>query len=371
MSIYQSPLKGENIGVVFGSFAPLHQGHLDAIMRAKKESDGGCIVIVCGYDGDKGEPLMPHNKRYRYVREFFADDELVSVYAINDNEIGIAHYPNGWTGWLNEFFRIWDIAVNKDSRSAQRTWYVGEEEYYYGLEARGEKAVLLDRAENPISATMIRNNPIKHWDKITTPFRRVFSTNILVTGTASEGKSVLVRDLGKYFNAPYSWEWPRDYMRDSCVDDTELDGADFMAFLQGQYNLNTSLINSPANHGVFFADSDGFVTRMYAEYYMRDKDFLLSEKEFEAVAAMADELNAKSKWDKIFLLAPHGKFVDDHERYMGHSGMDERLELHEIMCRNLKNAGLWDKVVILTGNYYENFITIVNYVKGIIKNGKD
>ena len=39
-------------------------------MQAKKENDGGCIVIVCGYNGDKGEPLMPHNKRYRYVREF-------------------------------------------------------------------------------------------------------------------------------------------------------------------------------------------------------------------------------------------------------------------------------------------------------------
>ena len=41
---YQKPLKGKSIGVVFGSFAPLHQGHLDLIYRAKKENDGGCIV---------------------------------------------------------------------------------------------------------------------------------------------------------------------------------------------------------------------------------------------------------------------------------------------------------------------------------------
>ena len=33
---YQKPLNGD-VGVVFGSFAPLHQGHLDLIMRAKKE----------------------------------------------------------------------------------------------------------------------------------------------------------------------------------------------------------------------------------------------------------------------------------------------------------------------------------------------
>ena len=44
---YQKPLNGD-VGIVFGSFAPMHQGHLELIMRAKKENNGGCIVIVCG-----------------------------------------------------------------------------------------------------------------------------------------------------------------------------------------------------------------------------------------------------------------------------------------------------------------------------------
>lgn len=36
--VYQKPLRGKSVGVVFGTFAPLHQGHLDLIMRAKKEN---------------------------------------------------------------------------------------------------------------------------------------------------------------------------------------------------------------------------------------------------------------------------------------------------------------------------------------------
>jgi NadR type nicotinamide-nucleotide adenylyltransferase len=377
---YQKPLSGKRVGVVFGSFAPLHQGHLDLIYRAKKENDGGAIVIVCGFNGDKGEPLMPHSKRYRYVREFFADDDLVAVYAINDTEIGADNYPNGWETWLKEFNRIWvnavttgwtsenwngvEVAVN---REPECVWYVGDHEYFLDLIERNENAILVDRvADNPICATMIRQNPIKNWDKITFPFRRIFSHNILICGTASEGKSTLTTDLGKYFNMPYSYEWARDYMRDSCVSDWELDGADYMAFLEGQYNLNKSLINSPSNHGVFFADSDSMVTRMYAEYYAKDPSCALTQEEFEKIAVMADELTRKSRWDKIFLVAPHGVFVDDHERYMAHSGMKERQELFEILCNNIKASGNWDKVVILNGDYYENFMTVVNYVREVM-----
>lgn len=377
---YQKPLSGNRVGVVFGSFAPLHQGHLDLIMRAKKENDGGCIVIVCGYDGDKGEPLMPHNKRYRYVREFFADDDLVAVYAINDTESMRPNYPDGWDSWMKEFNDIWEKAVAPRCRFLdkveypKRVWYVGDENYYDDLvNKQHEIAWLVDRAaDNPISATMIRQNPIKYWDKIAAPFRRVFSHNILITGTASEGKSTLVTDLGKYFNAPHSFEWAKDdYMKNSDISEWELDGTDFIAFLYGQYNLNKQFINSPANHGVFFADTDAIVTKMYAEHYSKDKDFALTEEDYKKIAVVADELASKSRWDKIFLIAPHGVFVDDHTRYMGHGDMENRKKLFDILCADIKWAGDWDKVTILTGDYYENFCAVVDYVKEIIENGKN
>jgi len=369
---YQKPLKG-NVGVVFGSFAPLHQGHLDLIMRAKKENAGGALVIVCGFEGDKGEPLMPHAKRYRYVREFFADDDLVSVYAINDSELGISNYPDGWPGWMKEFERIYETAVDM-SWPNKRTWYVGDENYYTDLvNMWNEDAVLVDRvADNPICATMIRQNPIKNWDKITFPFRRVFSTNILITGTASEGKSTMVIDLGKYFNAPHSHEWARDYMKESCVADWELDAADFLAFLDGQFNHNRQEINSPGNHGVFFADTDSLVTNMYAQYYAKDPTCLLTVEDYETkIKPVAYEYAKKSRWDKIFCVVPHGVFVDDGVRFMNHSGLEERKELFEILKQSLIDVGDWDKVTILDGTYYENFMAVVNYVREIIENGKN
>lgn len=365
---YQKPLLGSSIGVVLGAFCPLHQGHLDLIMRAKKEHDGGCLVIVCGYKGDKGSLLMPFEDRYKYVREFFDNDDLVSVYAIDDDELGIAGKDSEWDTWLNEFNKIFNMAVS--NKYTHRVWYVGEAEYKTALNLRNEYVILVNRTINYISGTMIRNNPLKYWNQIASTYRRVFSHNILIVGTASEGKTTLVEDLGRYFSAPYSYEWAREYIAEHCISDWEFTNLDFLAFLQGQYNLNQTLISSKENNGIFFADTDSLVTKMYAEYYSKDDTCSMTEKDCEVISIAADEYAKKSRWDKVFLLPPHGKFVDDMTRYMEHSDMDSRIELYEILCENLKKHDLWDKVEILNQGYYQNFIKIIDYVKGIMRDAE-
>ena len=172
--MYQQPLQfDKGVGIVLGSFSPLHKGHLDLIYQAKKECDGGALVVVCGYDGDKGCPTMTLKERYQMTRQFFQDDPLVAVYALSDDEMGITMYndiPNmwNWDKWIMHLVND-VIQLNQQGKSVSKeqfTFYVGEPQYKSDLESRGFKTVLADRSTNPISGTMIRENPIKYWEDI-------------------------------------------------------------------------------------------------------------------------------------------------------------------------------------------------------------
>jgi len=379
--IYQSPLQfGKGVGVVLGSFSPLHKGHLDLIYRAKKECLGGALVVVCGYENDKGWPKMTLKERYQMVRQYFRDDPLVAVYALSDDEMGIAEYATRqnewrWDIWIEHLFS--DVIATNDPDTKEDlayksfvannlTFYTGEKAYSDDLQELGFKTVLLDRQLNLISGTMIRDNPIRYWDKIAWTYHRKFSHNILITGTASEGKTTLVEDIGRYFNLPYSFEWARSYIEKYMIGDWEFDARDFLAFLTGQYNYNRDCLESPHNNGIFVSDTDCIVTKMYAKYYAQDDEMALTMDEYQRVIEpVADTFIAKSHWDKIFVVLPRGEFVDDHTRYMKHSSMQARGELAAILLEELDKAGLTDRLEILNGGYQSNFNRVKDYITNI------
>lgn len=78
----------KTVGIVFGTFAPLHRGHVDLIQRAKKQFDK-VVVVVSGYKDDRGDKIgLKLNKRFRYVREAFAGDEVISVTSLDETIAG-------------------------------------------------------------------------------------------------------------------------------------------------------------------------------------------------------------------------------------------------------------------------------------------
>lgn len=297
----------EKVAVVFGTFAPLHQGHIDLIQRAKRQCDRVC-VIVSGYKGDRGEEVgLPLQKRFRYIREGFSNDELTQIYKLDETEL--PRYPLGWEPWL----KIALETIQYDSKREDLVFFVGEKTYQEELEARGFEACLQER-QFGISGTLIRENPSKYWKYIAQPFRRQFTKKVLIMGSASNGKTTLAKDLARFYDAPVSLEYAREYQIRNNVRDDELTPKDYYYLLLGQYDQTSKLIDSSANRGLVIADTNSLVTKGYYDYYMEVEGPETSMR--DTFDNLFVSILAKEKWDLILFVQPIGSYVNDGFRDM-------------------------------------------------------
>ena len=297
----------EKVAVVFGTFAPLHQGHIDLIQRAKRQCDRVC-VIVSGYKGDRGEEVgLPLQKRFRYIREGFSNDELTQIYKLDETEL--PRYPLGWEPWL----KIALETIQYDSKREDLVFFVGEKTYQEELEARGFEACLQER-QFGISGTLIRENPSKYWKYIAQPFRRQFTKKVLIMGSASNGKTTLAKDLARFYDAPVSLEYAREYQIRNNVRDDELTPKDYYYLLLGQYDQTSKLIDSSANRGLVIADTNSLVTKGYYDYYMEVEGPETSMT--DTFDNLFVSILAKEKWDLILFVQPIGSYVNDGFRDM-------------------------------------------------------
>ena len=360
-----------NVGITFGGYAPMHRGHLDCIMKAKKENDI-CFVVVCGYkDEPRAEEInMSLDERYKAVKEFFKGDEQVVVLKVDDTELGIdeSMCDDNWKFWHEAVYKQMHPFVSKTLKKmcdsiTHYKYYVAEAFYQQKIaENIGYPCVLVPKKID-ISGTKIRKNPLKYWDYIVPTYRPYLTKNILIIGTASEGKTTLVKDIHRYYGLSYTEEYARQYMADKNITDVDLTYADFKQFLIGQHAAINTAIHYSGNRGITIHDSSNLTTLMYAWAYANDPDINLTMDEYDRLEALARCLERDVRWNMIILIKPHGKFVDDGTRYMKQSSMDERMKNYKKFVELLETFGLLDKVVEICGTYLENF----EFVKAVIE----
>lgn len=363
-----------SLGICFGTYAPMHRGHLDLIMQSKKENDI-CIVVVCGYQGDRGEQYSGNldlNCRFSLVQQVFADDENVFVIKVSDTELGLdeSMSDSNWNIWIKDIY----FKINKlGFKVKDVTWYVGEPDYKRSIKRTSPKecdVVLVERTLNPISATMIRNHPLKYFDNMAHPYKPYFTHCILVSGTASEGKSTLVKDIARYFDIPYAYEKGRDNY-DFCTDE-QFDFEHFMYNIYEQNKLIDELLKSHANKGIIISDTDNAVTLMYGSFYASRPNFALKKDDYEVLKRVANQYRQCFGWNKIFLMPPTNKtFVDDGQRYMADGDMKIRKDMYKklISIHHFLDDEYEDYIDFttiateLTGSYYENYLTVKKYIE--------
>ena len=361
----------KNLGIVFGTFAPMHTGHVNLITKAKRENDA-VLVIVSGTNNerDRGTQVGLHlDRRFRYVREVFNDDELTKVVKLD--ETNIPAYPHGWPQWL----RLVNNLIKENAGFPNVHFYVGEDEYVEPLSSyftmhfekdtfnrgRTVKVTLVERSSIPISATAIRENPLQYWRYITKPFRRHFTKKVLVIGSASGGKTTLVKDLGRVYNAPVSLEYAREYQLKYNVRDDELDINDYVHLLADQYKQTSDIIDEGSHSGIIFADTNSSVTKAYIDYYLKDE---ISDSDYNMLTQLYEATFAREQWNLIFLVPPKTTYVDDGFRDMTMADQNIRDEFTQHLLDLVEPFK--DKLVILDSHPDTFFIDNFNKVVEII-----
>lgn len=379
-------LKIKNLAVVFGTFAPMHIGHVDYITRAKRENDA-VLVIVSGTntEEDRGTRVgLQLKRRFRYVREVFHDDELVVVDKLDEEVFTHKNHFNNWLEILHDL-----IKENTDYGFEKVTFYIREKEYEeqissyfkkvfndeYLLEVNNDKSSDLiikkevgirkiEKSIIPVSSAEILKNPLAYWRYITKPFRRHFTKKVLVVGSASGGKTTLIKDLGRIYNAPISLEYARHYQEVYNVRDDELDTNDYIRLFAHQNEQTSNVIDSGSHSGIVFVDTNATVTMAYVDYYLKD---IISEEEYQALNLSYKVAVSKEKWDLIVLIPPKSAYVNDGFRDMTMASQDIRDDFTKHLIDLLKKDGFEDKLLILDSDadtfFLENYEKTIEAIK--------
>ncbi len=161
------------VGLVFGTFAPMHLGHMDVINIAKEEMDK-VVVICCGHEGDRGYPLFPIEKRFELAENAFEDDRQVEVTMLLDTDPKIKEHWNQqqiWNYWVDRMLlHLFQKGIIR--AEDELMYYTSEPDYAELIEATPQHIkVHLCHRVRPISGTKIRENTDEYMDQIVSTYR--------------------------------------------------------------------------------------------------------------------------------------------------------------------------------------------------------
>lgn len=305
------------IGLFSGTFAPFHTGHLSVLEKALSENE--CVVLlVSGYSQDRGDlSQMPLKERYKRLKDEFKDNPKVFVTLLDEHVSNDYGHIESLMEFKQSVFSILDIYSTR-TESCVINNYVGDKEYVSIMQTYCPEfnTVLVDRTHElavPISATKIRQDPFKYWDYILPSFYGFFRKVVGVVGASSTGKSTLVEQLAKYFNAPYSIEYGREYTEGwRHTIESDINARDYLAFINGQLTTNEDVVWGRHPSKVVFLDTEGIGLIAYLKLNLEE----MTDSERQALITIS-ELSAqwtKHNVDLILETPPHVEFQLDGSR---------------------------------------------------------
>jgi HTH-type transcriptional repressor of NAD biosynthesis genes len=315
-------------GVVIGKFYPLHKGH-EYLIEIAKSKVKHLYIIICGKYEEEPNPLL----REIWIKNIYNDKNItvhriVDLYDPNDSELW-AKITKGVIGCCP------DIVFTSEKYG----------EKYANFLNCTHVLVDINRTNNPISGTIIRNNPFKNWDYLNPLVRQYYTIRIVFVGAESTGKTTMSSKLAEELKLFWVPEYAREYCESFNILTKVWDKEDFEIISSKQNEIE----NIAAQHNkIIICDTDSCTTSIWYERYLHQ------------------EINYKNIYEPTlyFLSDFNGtEIIDDGTRIDCNDEI--RLWMHNKILQKIIKSG--NKYVILSGSYeqrYEKAKSIVNeYIK--------
>jgi len=278
-------------GLIIGKFMPVHAGHCFLIDTARTQVDR-LTIVVCSIED---EPI-PGFLRYEWMKALYPDLNVVHLTDPLPQEP--REHPDFWALWTAALKRIHPEPISS---------VFGSEDYILPLASCLDASpVVVDRERThvPISATMIRADPMAHWDDIPLPVHPFFVRRVCILGTESTGKTTLAANLAAHYHTVWAPEYARAYIDDEVGEVASLTVENFEQIVRGQWADEERLARE-ANR-VLFSDTDIITTMVYAYAFLGTcPDWIV-----RAAAA--------PRYDLYLLTTPDIPWVWEDQRTFGH-----------------------------------------------------
>lgn len=302
---------------------PLHKGHLALIDFALKHCDH--LTILLCFTGN--EPISGTTRKQCLEREF-KSNKKVSIKVFEYDESILPNTSESsravsklWSEVLKKLLSSVDVLFTSEAYGNFVAEYMSIKHYSFD-----EK-----RSTIPVSASLIRDQPFKHWDFISVSARPLFVKNVCIIGTESTGKSTLTEKLAIHFNTAFVKEMARDIVEttDECTyeDLLKIASVHATAIMEKQLIANKLL----------FVDTDSNITCSYSEFL------------FNRPLILENWINEVNRFDLYLFLEPDCEYTQDGTRL----SIEERNKLSEHHKDFFKKKGI--NFISISGDWQKRF----------------
>ncbi len=316
-------------GIVIGKFLPLHKGH-EALIRFAAEQCDELIVLL----GVKKDEPIPGPTRLKWLWETFRGDPSIHIEytddELPDSPVSSRDVSKVWAEYLTERFPAVRLIISSENYGEYLAEYMGIEHKFFDIE----------RVKVPVSGTMIRESPHRHWEHLAESARPHYVKKICIYGAESTGKSILTERLAEYFNTAFVPEVARDIIDDAGGEVTY----DIIQQI-GPSHAGEILNKMNRANRFLFVDTDVEITRLFSNHY------------FQKIPDFPPWVDAANRFDLYIFPDTDVPYVEDPQRDSEHM----REIFREKLLSILKNKN--SDFVIVSGDWENRFKKAVSAIE--------